>query len=247
MYYFIEPMTERDVEHIQKIDQVSFQTPWSANTYHRELRDTVNNRYIVVRPGATLPHPQRESAFCTQPPNSLLRMVYERLFRPVGVGGGGNGTGKENGHEAALLTSHPVVGYGGISAMVDEGHITIIAVAPSYRGQSIGELTLNGLIDLAFDLQVTLLTLEVRRSNVVAQGLYHKYGFCVAGERRRYYTDNREDALIMSSEPIQNQAFQERLKELRWQLFTRLLARAEQSAVAKEARAETARPGQQQW
>ena len=127
-----------------------------------------------------------------------------------------------------------VVGYGGIWLTVDEGHITTIATAPEVRGQGVGELVLNGLIDAARDLGASLLTLEVRVSNMVAQNLYLKYGFEAKGTRRRYYTDNNEDALIMWAGPITSPAYQQRLHELRMQLAERLRAQAEQGSVQSD-------------
>ena len=117
---------------------------------------------------------------------------------------------------------HPIVGYGGLWLNVDEGHVTTIAVAPEYRGRGIGELLLNGLIDQALSLHTDMLTLEVRVSNIVAQQLYLKYGFRTSGTRPRYYTDNGEDALIMWTESVRTPAYQDRLRRLREQLFTRL-------------------------
>jgi ribosomal-protein-alanine N-acetyltransferase len=127
---------------------------------------------------------------------------------------------------------HPLIGYGGVWLGVDEAHITTIAVHPLYRGRGIGELLLNGLIDMAFDMNVSSLTLEVRASNTVAQNLYLKYGFLPTGHRRRYYTDNREDAVIMTTIPITSIEYRDRLKQLRWLLFTRLRSYADNQATS---------------
>lgn len=90
-----------------------------------------------------------------------------------------------------------VVGYAGLWKILDEGHITNIAVHPQYRSTGIGSLLLERLISVAREAGIVALTLEVRRSNLMAQALYQKYGFTVAGARKRYYADNNEDALIM--------------------------------------------------
>jgi ribosomal-protein-alanine N-acetyltransferase len=81
-----------------------------------------------------------------------------------------------------------------------EGDITNVAVLPEYRRLGIGSILIEAVIKKAAELELSLLTLEVRRSNTVAQSLYSKYGFEVIGERKRYYSDNREDALIMTKE-----------------------------------------------
>ncbi|MGB9839841.1 ribosomal protein S18-alanine N-acetyltransferase [Thermovenabulum sp.] len=90
-----------------------------------------------------------------------------------------------------------VVGYGGMWIIFDEAHVTNIAVLPEYRGLGIGELIMRTLIDLAKKRSVMKMTLEVRKSNFVAQNLYQKLGFKPTGIRRGYYTDNNEDAIIM--------------------------------------------------
>jgi len=90
-----------------------------------------------------------------------------------------------------------VVGYGGIWFIIDEGHVTNIAVDENYRGMGIGSKILEGLIQLCIDRNITAMTLEVRKSNIVAQSLYKKYGFKECGIRKGYYHDNNEDAIIM--------------------------------------------------
>jgi [ribosomal protein S18]-alanine N-acetyltransferase len=204
VYYFIEPMVEDDIEPVQQIERRSFSTPWSANTYRHELHHPSNSRYIVARTSPTPPPPRSD----TQPPRrGLLATLLPSLF---------------GGMPTASPSPYPIVGYGGLWLSVDEGHITTIAVAPEYRGRGIGELILNGLIDQALALNADMLTLEVRVSNLVAQQLYLKYGFRPSGTRPRYYTDNGEDALIMWTESIHSTQYQERLRQLREQLFTRL-------------------------
>lgn len=94
-------------------------------------------------------------------------------------------------------TDDKIVGYGGMWIILDEGHITNIAVHPDYRGTGIGNLLVEGLIDTAKNEGVGAITLEVRRNNTAAKKLYKKYGFEFAGIRPRYYSDNGEDAIIM--------------------------------------------------
>jgi [ribosomal protein S18]-alanine N-acetyltransferase len=203
VYYFVERMTDGDIEQVQAIERRSFSTPWSANTYRQELRNHSTSRYIVARASPTLPPPQEERRNRRK---GLLSTLLPGLFRAP----------------PPARSHYPIVGYGGVWLSVDEGHITTIAVAPEYRGRGIGELLLNGLIDQAINLNADVLTLEVRVSNLVAQQLYVKYGFRPAGKRPRYYTDNGEDALIMWTDPIRNPVFQERLLQLRELLFARL-------------------------
>ena len=76
--------------------------------------------------------------------------------------------------------------------------ITNVAVLPEYRKNGIGSMLISEMIKTAVTLKLELLTLEVRKSNIAAQGLYKKYGFDIIGERKRYYSDNGEDAWIMT-------------------------------------------------
>ena len=90
-----------------------------------------------------------------------------------------------------------VVAYGGMWIILDEGHITNIAVHPDYRGQKIGEKLVEALLREAKESNAERITLEVRASNDAARKLYQKQGFTDGGIRKGYYGDNREDAIIM--------------------------------------------------
>ncbi len=90
-----------------------------------------------------------------------------------------------------------VVGYGGIWLIIDEGHVTNIAVHEKYRGLGVGNKIMEGLIDICRDRNIVAMTLEVRKTNEVAKSLYDKYGFKEYGIRPGYYSDNNEDAIIM--------------------------------------------------
>lgn len=95
-----------------------------------------------------------------------------------------------------------VIGYAGMWKIFDEGHITNIAVHPEFRNIGVGSMLLEGLIDTSRREGITKMTLEVRKSNKVAQSLYTKYGFKAAGIRKEYYADNGEDAVIMWNESL---------------------------------------------
>lgn len=90
-----------------------------------------------------------------------------------------------------------VVGYGGMWIIIDEAHITNVAIEPEYRGNNLGELLMRGLMQLAFSRNALNMTLEVRVSNTVAIKLYKKLGFIESGIRPGYYVDTNEDAIIM--------------------------------------------------
>ena len=93
-----------------------------------------------------------------------------------------------------------VLAYAGMWFVLDEAHICNVAVHPDFRGKGYGMQIFTALIQLAMENSMSLKTLEVRRSNEIAQNLYHACGFIDVGYRKRYYEDNREDALIMFRE-----------------------------------------------
>jgi ribosomal-protein-alanine N-acetyltransferase len=96
--------------------------------------------------------------------------------------------------------SGEIIGYGGMWIIMDEAHVTNIAVRDDYRGQGLGDLLLGELQRTAVFFGAAKMTLEVRVSNEIAQRLYRKHGFEPSGIRPRYYSDNDEDALIMWAE-----------------------------------------------
>ena len=93
-----------------------------------------------------------------------------------------------------------VLAYAGMWFVLDEAHVCNVAVHPDFRRQGLGRRIFEALIALAQENSMRLMTLEVRRSNQAAQNLYHACGFLDVGYRKRYYEDNREDALIMFRE-----------------------------------------------
>ena len=114
-----------------------------------------------------------------------------------------------------------VVGFGGLWVMVDEAHVTTFAVDPRWRRRGVGEWLLLSLLDLAVARRAREATLEVRLSNMPARRLYEKYGFRPVGIRPRYYSDNGEDALIMTTDALSSPAVRERLARLRSALEAR--------------------------
>lgn len=90
-----------------------------------------------------------------------------------------------------------VVGYGGAWILVDEAHITNLAVDPEMRGQGIGRRLMNEILEKSKERGAVCSTLEVRAGNEAAIHLYESMGYVTAGRRKGYYPDNREDALVM--------------------------------------------------
>lgn len=99
-----------------------------------------------------------------------------------------------------------IVGFAGIWLMVDEAHVTTFGVHPDWRRRGVGRRLLLSLLELARVMRAARMTLEVRVSNRAAQALYAGFGFNVAGERRGYYTDDGEDALVMTTPELRGPA-----------------------------------------
>jgi ribosomal-protein-alanine N-acetyltransferase len=107
-------------------------------------------------------------------------------------------------HYLVVRVGEEIAGFAGLWLMVDEAHVTTFAIAPAWRRNHLAERLLVALLDVALDRRATEATLEVRLSNLPARRLYEKFGFRPVGLRPRYYTDNNEDALIMTTEPLRS-------------------------------------------
>lgn len=108
-----------------------------------------------------------------------------------------------------------IVVYGGIWSILEDAHVTTLAVDPQQRGRRFGEILLLRLIDEAIDRNAAWMTLEVRESNTVAQRLYRKYGFTTVTMRAGYYSDDNESALIMWAGNLKSRLYANRLRALR--------------------------------
>jgi ribosomal-protein-alanine N-acetyltransferase len=108
-----------------------------------------------------------------------------------------------------------VVAYGGIWAILEDAHVTTLAVEPEHRGRRFGEIILLHLIDEAIERNAAWMTLEVRESNTIAQRLYRKYGFTTVTMRTGYYSDDNESALIMWAGNLKSELYTNRLRTLR--------------------------------
>ena len=116
---------------------------------------------------------------------------------------------------AGAIDGDRVVGFAGLWLMVDEGHVTTFAVHPDWRRQGVGARLMLRLVDIALDLGATRMTLEVRVGNHGAQELYRRFGFTVAGTRFRYYTDDGEDAFVMTTPSLSDLDMQAIIEEER--------------------------------
>ncbi len=189
-------MDLEDIPQVLDVDRESYSVPWPASAYRREVLHNRNARYIVLREwpeGGAAPNSSE------LPPRPRLPFPFFR---------------RQARAEEKLNNKGPIVGYAGMWMMIDEAHITTIAIRKEWRGHGFGELLLASLIESAAEISAQRLTLEVRRSNETAQNLYRKYGFRQEGVRPRYYSDDNEDAYIMTTGSIQTEEYQERFETL---------------------------------
>jgi ribosomal-protein-alanine N-acetyltransferase len=203
--YTVRPLAKGDLEQVNAIDREAFPTQWPPPNYRQELQNKIAH-YLIASDDALTFDPPPEK------PRSAVRRLVRWLVPWL----------KKTG--ASVPPQPFIVGFSGIWMMADEAHVTNIAVRQKYQCRGIGGLLLLATIDIACELKASFLTLEVRASNVNAQKLYSRYGFVQTGLRRGYYLDNREDAIIMSTEKIASPEFADKVKALRESLAQKLAA-----------------------
>ena len=202
MGYSVRPMNADDIPQVSAIDREAFPTEWPPPSFKRELSSSMV-RYVVAQDDSSRPASEPK----TPPKKSALESLVSQIRHVLGR--------VDASPEVAMTqNSHPIVGYASIWMMVDESHVTSIAVRKSHQHQGIGEMLLLTVIKLSLQMKAQVVTLEVRASNRSAQALYAKYGFKSVGVRRRYYTDNGEDAVIMTTDKISSPAYQAMLQSL---------------------------------
>ena len=206
MSYVMRPMLIEDIPQVSEIEREAFPTQWPPPPFKRDL----NNKkihYVVAFEEANGPYHRSEiNEYRSDGNYQSLLLKIKRLFN------------KEQSSNRGVATrdNQDIVGYASLWFMVDEAHLTSIAVREKHRGRGIGELLVISTMNLAIRHNAQMVILEVRASNLSAQALYEKYGFVTIGVRRGYYTDNAEDAVVMEVGGITSvpyQAFLQKLKQ----------------------------------
>jgi ribosomal-protein-alanine N-acetyltransferase len=170
------------------LDQLCFGGLWTLSGYQREL-DSPSSQLMVLEAART----SQESGFQSQSSEVLTQ----------------NSLGAQI--QTRWNSGTSLVGLGCFWSILEEAHITILAVHPDYQRQGLGQLLLYALLQDAKKRQLEWATLEVKPSNQAARALYQKFGFKEAGRRRRYYKDTGEDALILWRNGLQTPEFEETL------------------------------------
>ena len=183
MPYALRPMGPHDLDQVAAMEREAFPTLWPPTSYRRELKNRIAEYLVCVRDGEFV-------TVTPTPRKGLLRLLGRRNKPTLPV-------------RVPLL-----VGFVGLWYQAGDAHIVSIAVLEEYRRRGLGELLLIGALEMATRRGQQVVTLEVRASNDGAQTLYEKYGFAKVGLRRRYYADNHEDAVIMTTGPLGGAAYE---------------------------------------
>jgi ribosomal-protein-alanine N-acetyltransferase len=200
-----------------ELDRLCFGGLWTLEGYGREL-GSPNTDLLGLWASQTSPGQSErfDSEHQSIDPNSILNS------KPLSVETSSPATPNSK------LTP-TLIGLGCLWAILEEAHITILAIHPRFQGQGLGQALLWALLTKAHYRQLERATLEVRDSNLAAVSLYNKFGFKEAGRRKRYYKDTGEDALIMWRSGIEKPEFKlylgvekvqvcERLHQKNWHL-----------------------------
>ena len=196
-------MRAEDIPQVIEIEQEAFSPGWVGTPFRRELNSRYTRFLVAYHPDSP-EGDDRDTIVTRQQSGPADESLWGRMLTGVRSVFGIGPDGEED----------DLAGYVGIWLQGDQAHITEIAVREELRGRGIGELLIIGTLRVAYEQGLAEVTLEARVSNFVAQRLYDKYGFNEAGIRKNYYADNREDAVIMTTDPIHTAAYREKFATL---------------------------------
>ena len=202
-------MRAEDIPQVIEIEQEAFSPGWVGTPFRRDLNSRYCRFLVAYLPDdndAELIDETMRSA-SDSPDASMWGRMLQGVKSALGLAG--------------QQFSDQLAGYVGIWFQGNQAHITEIAVRESLRGQGIGELLLIGTVRVALEQGMDEVTLEARVSNFIAQRLYDKYGFNEMGIRKNYYADNREDAVIMTTDAIHTGAYREKFTRLQERFLER--------------------------
>ncbi len=182
----VRRMTLDDIDEVTVLDRLAFPTPWPARTYRYEILNNDNSTMLVL---------EKPNGAGARNDGSLAGWVRRVVGQP----------------QASPTPEMSLYAYSGFWHIADEAHVSTIAVHPDWRGHRMGELLIWTMAHEAIRRNATMVTLEVRVTNTIAQNLYRKYGFVISGRRKGYYRDNGEDAYMMTVTPLDD-AYRAQLK-----------------------------------
>ncbi len=185
----LQPLDHTLLPAALQLDHLCFGGLWTLDGYQREL-DSPNSDLLAIVPAPSIPD---EAVVITEERSESLVNPTANLSTSY--------------LRATSAVTDPLLGLGCYWAILDEAHITILGIHPDYQRRGLGHLMLCALLDRARQRDMARATLEVRISNQSALSLYQKFGFQIAGQRKGYYTDTGEDALILWRGKLQSTEF----------------------------------------
>jgi ribosomal-protein-alanine N-acetyltransferase len=221
----IKHLTEADLSAVLELDQICFGGLWTLEGYQREL-DSPNSDLLGLFSGVSVVTEAHEKGARREDSTNEYTPMNDQGNWGCSTNEFGGTTDSRSTEELLVfknssfsLTPCPLspassVRLLGIScfwSILDEAHITILAVHPQYHRQGFGQVLLYSVLKSACKRGLERATLEVRASNSAAISLYQKFGFKIAGRRRRYYND--EDALVFWLGNLQQPQFQKTLHD----------------------------------
>jgi len=205
----LQPLKAEQLPAVVKLDQLCFGGHWTLDGYRRELESSSSHFLTVCLGSASLDSPSQSNYDLEIPNNSQSAQLTSPQSNSLNSPTSGVGT------HTALETPSKLIGLGCFWSILEEAHITLLAVNPEYQNKGLGKLLFYGLLYLAHQQGLERATLEVRVSNQTALSLYKKFGFEEVGKRRRYYQDTGEDALILWRNHLETAEFKKIL--MAWQ------------------------------
>ena len=201
----LRPMVRHDIPQVSRIDLAAFPTLWPPPPFERDLQNRPVRYLVAYSPNVSYTDGNNTSDEDNgDAPQPASQGFIPRMRRILGL----------SQPTPPQAPTELITGFVGTWFITDEAHLTAIAVSEACRGRGIGELLLMATLELALIRRCRMITLEVRVSNTAAQRLYQKYGFRRTDLRKHYYSDNREDALVMTTDPLNTADSRRRLWDL---------------------------------
>ncbi|MCH7996500.1 MAG: ribosomal protein S18-alanine N-acetyltransferase [Chloroflexi bacterium] len=207
----IRTIRREDIRQVLEVERDAFPTLWPPTSFKKEMQNRLARYLVAVRPRTLMTEGVSDSdetrgpdplASDPEPSYGAWRRWLEGLRRLLPSMSGSQ-------------SREFLLGYLGLWRIADDSHIISVGVRTPHRRLGVGESLVIRAIETSLDWRIRFITLEVRVSNFAAQALYEKYGFKKMGVRKRYYKDNNEDALIMTTDPIETEEYQREFQYLK--------------------------------
>jgi ribosomal-protein-alanine N-acetyltransferase len=200
----LQPLKENHLNEVVELDKLSLGGLWTLEGYQSELSSP--NSCLL---GLSLIHSSNLSL--KESPKVLVSPLASAVSHELTYS------------TASAIYQEQLIGCGCFWQILEEAHITLLAIHPDYQGQGLGQLLLYALLEDAVKRKLERATLEVRESNQVALSVYKKFGFRVAGKRKKYYQSTEEDALVLWRGDLHHPSFQQDLATWQQALINKLL------------------------